>query len=374
MRRLRVIVAEPWLAGSHRAWADGFAATSRHEVRVLGLPPGGWRWRLRAGAFPLAEQISGVVAEEDDWPDVLIVSGLVDVSSLLGHLRLPPHVAVIAYMHETQLVYPTVDGSVDADAALRNWSSWLAADAVWFNSDFHRRAVIDALPGWAASQPEPMAETLIERVTDRFAVMPVGVARPTHRRSTQGADASARPAILWPHRWEPDKCPAVFVRAIDKLDAAGVAADLILAGEDLASSPARADLLERHAARVIAAGPFSRHDYERWLARADIVVSCADHEFFGVAVVEAMMAGCAPLLPADLSYPEIVPERYHLSVLYPKGTFGSRLLDVVERFDDHRAAVEGLAESMAAFEWAQVAPAYDRGIDELVDRRGVVSD
>ncbi len=36
-----------------------------------------------------------------------------------------------------------------------------------------------------------------------------------------------------------------------------------------------------------------------------IVLSTALHEFFGMSVVEAVRAGCRPLLPARLSYPEL---------------------------------------------------------------------
>jgi glycosyltransferase involved in cell wall biosynthesis len=366
-----VVVAEPWFGGSHRAWAEGFAAASSNNVTVVGLPPLGWRWRLRAGAAPLAERIRRAVEERGTWPSVLVVSGLVDISSLLGHLRAPSDLVVIAYMHESQLVYPTVDGTVDDGAVLHNWNSWLVADEVWFNSTFHRDAVTDALPRWAAAQPEPIDHEVIERVVSRFRVLPVGVDRPAPGPTTT---RSGRPTVLWPHRWEPDKAPDVFVRAVEKLAAAGLDFDLVLAGEDTARSPARTELLARHGDRVRSAGPFSRDDYEHWLGVSDIVVSCARHEFFGVAVVEAMMAGCVPVLPDDLSYPELLSPRVRSAALYQRGSFGSCLVDAVADLDGARAAVAGLPQELAVFEWPNVAPRYDRRIEELVGSRGVVLD
>ena len=43
---------------------------------------------------------------------------------------------------------------------------------------------------------------------------------------------------------------------------------------------------------------------------ADIALSTADHEFFGISMVEAAMAGCYCLVPNRLSYPELFPSQH----------------------------------------------------------------
>jgi hypothetical protein len=53
--------------------------------------------------------------------------------------------------------------------------------------------------------------------------------------------------------------------------------------------------------------PESREDYARLLASADIAVSTARNEFFGLAMIEACYAACAPLVPDRLAYPELYP-------------------------------------------------------------------
>jgi len=64
-----------------------------------------------------------------------------------------------------------------------------------------------------------------------------------------------------------------------------------------------------------------REEYSRWLREGDIVVSTASHEFFGLAVLEAVRAGCRPLLPRRLSYPELFPPEF----LYDDEEFEARL-------------------------------------------------
>ncbi len=60
----------------------------------------------------------------------------------------------------------------------------------------------------------------------------------------------------------------------------------------------------------------SRAAYINLVQQADLVISTADHEFFGVSILEAICAGAFPLLPARLSYPELVPDALHPACLY----------------------------------------------------------
>ncbi len=437
---MKILLVEPWLTGSHQAWAEGYAAQSRHDVGIVGLPGELWRWRLRGGAVPLADQITTWI-DIHGQPDLLLVSGLVDVAELLGLARrnLPPDAAVVIYQHESQLVYPVAEGNYDTGAALRNWVSWCAADLVLFNSYHHMRSVSEALPGFIAAQPDDTHEPMIDPVIGKFEVFPVGVdlsaipevlAVPTlndlnhpsrenfdtgsnnnngnestndHESAIAEADSAQtatdesatdqsglngsgpidrqraisqsdhRPVILWPHRWERDKDPEAFLGALRKLKDAGLDFGLVLAGQDPPSGSAIAEN-ERQAVEaefadhIVASGDFDRAEYLNYLAECDIVVSCARHEFFGIAVVEAVASGCVPLLPNSLSYPELIRPPWHSSVLYEPGTFGTRLVDAIKRIDDLKAETIGLAQSMQRYSWATMAETYDNRLDAVVAR------
>ena len=101
--------------------------------------------------------------------------------------------------------------------------------------------------------------------------------------------------------------------------------------------------------------------YRGLLNQATIVVSTAKHEFFGVAVVEAMAAGAAPVLPNDLSYPELIPSHVHTFTLYDDD---SGLDELLTRFVSDRQLVEQVTtEVQASVErcsWEVVAPTYDQ--------------
>ena len=96
----------------------------------------------------------------------------------------------------------------------------------------------------------------------------------------------------------------------------------------------------------------SRDEYARLLKMADVVVSTAEHEFYGISIIEAVRAGCHPLLPARLSYPELFPAEY----LYEDGELFSRLKALLEDpgpFD--RAEAKLLTER---FSWTELKEKY----------------
>jgi len=127
---------------------------------------------------------------------------------------------------------------------------------------------------------------------------------------------------VWPHRWEHDKGPAELLEQGRALRQGGVEAKWILLGEQFPEVPDPLGVfLDEFSKDILHAGRVEhREDYLELLSGADWVLSTADHEFFGIAVVEAMLMGCLPWLPDRLSYPELVPIQYRgMSPLQPPG-------------------------------------------------------
>lgn len=358
-----VLLVEPWYGGSHQAWADGYRRSSGHAVRLVTHPGQFWRWRLRGGAVTLARAIREDLRQHGDV-DVVLVSGMVDVAQLTGLLRRElGNTPVALYLHESQAAYPTT-GAVDGDAAWRGWTSLLAADAVFINSHHHIAELTAALNALMAAAPDQPHAHLVAHAVAAIRVIPVGV-DPIARHPDAGPGHT--PLVLWNHRWDDDKHPDVFVRAIERLVADGVELEVVLAGEDVWDKRSRAVAArQRLGDAVVASGPFDRDVYRSWVARSDIVVSVTNHEFFGVSVVEALSAGCIPVLPAAHSYPEIVPEAYHTAALYQPGAFRQRLAEVVADLGAARQAVNGLDREMDRYGWGVVAPQLDDALEHLV--------
>lgn len=346
---MKMLLIEPWFGGSHRAWAEGYAAASTHDVELVSLPGERWKWRLRGGAIELASLIpAGAEA------DVILVSGMTDVAVLRS--LLPPglsRVPIVVYQHESQMLYPTPDGLPELDLIMANVNSWLAADLVLFNSEFHRAAARRGLVDLVGRVQSEAFEAAIEGLGDGFEVMPVGVDLAWTRRKPAGR-AIGRPRILWPHRWDNDKDPEAFRGALRRLVAAGLDFGLVLAGEEGCRPELRGELAAEFADYLVAAGPFGRDRYRDLVLESDIVVSCTNHEFFGVSVVEATAAGCWPVLPNDLSYPEIIGAGH--PGLYERGHFGSALETTIRAWPE---AARGGELDLTRFDWSAVAPALD---------------
>lgn len=361
---MHVWLVEPYYTGSHRAWADGYRAHSRHRVRLLTLPGRFWKWRMQGGAVTLARR----AARLKEPPDLILVSDMLNLPLFLamGGSRLA-EVPVVLYFHENQLTYPLQPGEKrDLHYGFLNWASALRADAVCFNSAYHRDAFLDELPRLLKHFPDYTELWSVEEIQARSRVLPLGLdlARFDELRSESTGNEpkpdARRPIIVWNHRWEYDKDPATFFRALYALAAEGLDFRLILLGEVFRNRPNEfLEARERLSDRIVHFGYAPEAaDYGRLLWQADVVVSTAIHEFFGAAVVEACYCDCFPVLPRRLSYPELIPPQHHAACLYDdfEGLL-SRLRWALTHVDEVRRS--SLALAMAAYDWAAMAPRYD---------------
>lgn len=342
---MQVLIAEPWYGGSHRAWLDGYRRSTALAISTVTLPPAGWKRRLRTGGSELAEASDRWYRQVGKLPDVILASSMMNVAQYRSGL--PPalqRVPMALYMHENQLGY-------DPSRADREWGrvsieSAAAVDRLLFNSHFHLESFFAAWRG----QDEAGAR----RAHPRTAVVPVGI--------EAGELAASEPRndrlIVWNHRWEADKRPALLASALDELT--GEDWTVALLGEGADTSPIARRIAAAHPERVTHAGWLPRRQYVELLQQAGLVVSTASQEFFGIAVAEAIAAGALPVVPDRLAYPELVHPDWRATLLYPGDDPTEALRSALTELS--RVGRAQLVEWVQRFDWSQVAPALDRAL------------
>lgn len=271
---------------------------------------------MRSAHWQLASRIEAL---EYTPPDLLVASDFVDLCGFLGICHASwASLPTVYYLHENQVTYPR-SAALERDDSygFTNILSCLRAAAVVFNSRYHLNDFRSGADAFLARLPQPNPREQLAHVLDSALVVAPGF-DPNEIPLGPGGPESAPCRVLFNHRWEHDKDPAEFLRAICAVRDRGVAVELVLLGEWFESVPADVTNLLNRLEPVILQRGFvpDRQEYARWVGSCDVVVSTARHEFFGVAITEALAAGAAPLLPNRLSYPELLPPALHADGLY----------------------------------------------------------
>jgi glycosyltransferase involved in cell wall biosynthesis len=207
-------------------------------------------------------------------------------------------------MHENQLVYPSQhQEDYDRQYPLFNFKSMIAADRIFFNSQFHLDALFDALPKFLKAFPDKRNIDLLSGLKEKSQVLSLGIDPPMPDIQTR----NDIPVILWNHRWEHDKHPDLFFKSLITCSELGLKFRLIVCGEHFDQTPdifKRAkDILAQH---IIHWGfAETREVYQTLLAQSDLLPVTSHQEYFGLSVMEAAAYGVDLLLPNRLVYPEL---------------------------------------------------------------------
>ncbi|MHC4728526.1 MAG: tRNA-queuosine alpha-mannosyltransferase domain-containing protein, partial [Planctomycetota bacterium] len=320
---MRILILEPYLTGSHRAWVEGYVSHSRHHVDVLSLKGNFWKWRMHGGAVTLA----GMFERSGYRPELILATDMLDLTTFQALTRRKTaNIPTAVYFHENQLSYPwsPTDRDVvykrDKHYGFINYATALTADAVYFNSPYHERSFLLEVDRLLKHFPDYRHTGNVDLIAQKSKVLPVGLDLQRFENSMRSATEkdNARPLILWNHRWEYDKNPAGFFALLYKLEEQNVSFDVAILGECFAKSPPDfEEVKHRLAGRIVQYGYVdSISDYAEWLWRADFLPVTSYQDFFGISIVEAVCCGCRPFLPKRLTYPELVPSHLHDKFLY----------------------------------------------------------
>ena len=319
-----MLLVESYGAGSHVRIARLLQQHSRHRIDIVRLARDHWRTLAFTGHRIILDALKHF---SPGTYDLVLFSGPADVRLTLAGLpagwrELP----WIAYFHESQWTYPA--GSLDRIPHLINHLETVeTCDAIWFNSHFHRDTFGSAALDHPFRSVQRLASEVLRGHWQKTAVVypPVHVAeRPVQR--------SPHLTIAWSARWEREKRPDLMLQTMRECLDLGLPIKLHILGcppDRWNDDPAMtADL------RAIVdpkSGYLQREEYEAVLAGADVWLSTAEHEYFGVAAIEAAMLGATPVVPSGLAYPETLPS----ALMFPPGqpAAAARRIQAVARAD-----------------------------------------
>ncbi len=387
---MKILLIEPFFTGSHRRWATELQKFSAHEVTLLTLPGRHWKWRMYGGAVSLAAEFEKL----QHTPELILATDMLDLATFLALTRRKTAgIPTAIYFHENQITYPWSPTDADVEKnrnnqyGFVNYTSALAADAVLFNSQYHRDSLLGALPDFLRQFPDRRNMNTVKLMEEKTTVLPLGLDlkryeevgnvpgfiqkvtlnHPVSEHESARLRKNKYPVLLWNHRWEYDKNPEDFFTALLRLEAEGINFQLIVTGENYKSAPPIfAAAKEKLKDKILHFGYVrSFADYARLLHTADILPVTSRQDFFGGSVVEAMYCNCFPLLPDRLAYPEHLPPALHSKHLYKgREDFYAKLKGVItdfakgERESDFRRFV-------AHYDWSVCAEKYDEILQRI---------
>lgn len=300
---MHILALNTYHGGSHKAFINGWQNNSQLDWTLKTLPDHHWKWRMSHAPITFANELKNIEHEEN-W-DALFCTDMLNLAEFIG---LAPdriqRIPKVIYFHENQLTYPSQNIDCrDLHYAFINFTSALAADEVWFNSAWHRDDFIKALGDWLLRMPDNKPKDEIDAIFAKSKIHPPGINTEAFL-NTKTNDKEL--IILWAARWEHDKNPRCFFNALRLIKQNGIKFKLNVIGFSSKTIPPEFLEAEKEfSEEIIHWGYVNRKtDYIEVLKSSNVVVSTADHEFFGIAIMEAVATGCIPLVPNRLAYPE----------------------------------------------------------------------
>ena len=306
---MKILLLSAYDAASHQRWRQELEEHfPEHQWTQLSLPPRYFSWRVRGNSLSWAFSQRELLTQAYD---LLIATSMVDLSSLRGFIPELAHIPTLVYFHENQFAYPAGEAqTLSVEPQITSIYSALCADRIVFNSAFNRDSFLAGAEALLHRLPDHVPLDLIETLAARSQVLPVPLSNHYFSEVSRHSSTPATPALIWNHRWEYDKGPerllAMLRRWFSASDAPAITVHVV--GQQFRQQPPVFAEIKQLLAEQGALGEWGFVEnaarYRQLLQQSHIAVSTAVHDFQGLAVLEAVAAGCVPLVPARQAYPE----------------------------------------------------------------------
>jgi glycosyltransferase involved in cell wall biosynthesis len=343
---------------------------------VLTLPPRYYAWRIRGNSLSWAFNHRALLTDNYDF---LVATSMVDLSALRGFVPELARLPTIVYFHENQFAYPAGGRDpISVEPQILNLYTALCADRLVFNSDWNRQSFLSGVRALLKKLPDHVPVNILEKL-ERARLLAVPLADALYVQNTDRSVTGYGEAdvlnIIWNHRWEYDKGPALLLAIVEGLIRAGLRFRLHLLGERFRSAPPQFSELTATLAGFYQRSQISpghngylseRSAYEKLLCSADVVLSTADHDFQGLSVLEGIASGCTPLAPARLVYPEYLSEAFLYSASADHRTAAASAVSVLQNLaDDKLRGVPLPRADIAQFRQSHLKPDYQALFNDM---------
>lgn len=359
---MNILLVEPYYTGSHASWAEGYKKYSNHNIEILSLKGQFWKWRMHGGAITLAKKFR----EIEFKPDIILATDMIDLTIFQSLTKRETfNIPYVLYFHENQLAYPwsVTDRDVvknrDRHYSFINFSSALAADTVFFNSQFHMDIFFLELKKFLKGFPDNNEYDSVAIIKAKSSVLHLGLDLESFNEH-KSDKKNSKPLILWNHRWEYDKNPEDFFAALYKLDEKGLDFEVVVVGENFSQKPeAFIEAKQRLNNKIIQYGFVKNFsDYAKWLWLADIIPITSNQDFFSISLTQAMYCNCYPLIPNRLAFPEHIPDEHHDEFIYHDITdLVDKLEFVIKNINQIRK--REVSSFVKDYNWGNMVHVYD---------------
>ncbi len=365
---MKILLVEPFFTGSHQRWATEYQQYSTHSIQLLTMKGKYWKWRMHGGAVTLAEQFKQLPRK----PDLILATDMLDVATFKGLCgNTLSDIPIAVYFHENQLTYPWSPSDKDIDLkrdnhyAFTNYTTALAADALYFNSPYHKASFLGALPRFLGQFPDYKELHQIEKIKQKSHILPLGMDLKRFD-GFQTKKENPVPVLLWNHRWEYDKNPTSFFKTLFRLSEEDIHFKLNVVGASFSKQPPIFEEAKRRLENHILHFGYldSFQAYAECLWTSDILAVTSQQDFFGGSVVEAIYCGVYPLLPKRLAYPMHIPKQFEANHFYENDTDLYHKLKMLLKQGITRN--ETLSQFVQKYDWSRLVPHYDSVFEQLL--------
>jgi hypothetical protein len=308
---------------------------------------------MRGNPLSVAQMAPELVTQQYD---LLLATASVDLATIQSIYPALRTIPSILYFHDNQFEYPTANNPQSVvDWQITHIYSAIRANKLLFNSQYNKDSFLAGVMRLMKKMPDLAPKDLHNSLQEKSSVLPVPIPSPT---TTKLGKSNSTLKLLWNHRCEWDKCPDLLEAVVSLLATSELSVEVFITGQQFRNEPENFTRIRNNTALVRQCAFIEDETaYQLLLSQCDVVLSTAVHEFQGIAILEAVAAGCVPLLPKRLSYPEMFANKYLYAT---QGSIEQQAIEIVKKLSDWQKSGLPATPDVSKFYRSQLKAKYEQ--------------